>query len=419
MASNIDFSLPPFGSATTAGVRNNFIAAKNEIESLQNDVAQGASPSLVIVDSLSNLPAPSGGIITLEDNKAYFFATTVDLIGNRLVCGQNTTLLGSSSENCRIKSTGLATALVTSAWSIPIRGLTIEASIAIDLNAFGNANQAIDWFGVNFTNCASVGTIANYANCVFTDCAFLESSNLTFDGSIDTIAFSQTLFNCNGGSMIIIPDTATINRRIRIIYSSFIVLPGETGISFGAVATVPDDGYILDTVNFGGGGTYVSGVDFKDLKSLWINCRGISNTANVGFMTMQANATATAISATSTPVKVAGTTILSDDSQKFTHSNNRLTYAGALTRSFKITAIASLNSGNANIIGLYIAKNGSVQSISSSFSTTSGAGKAENMLSQIVIELATDDYIEIFTSNETAVTNITVSNLSATAEGLN
>lgn len=35
MASSIDPAIPPFGNATTAGVRNNFAAAKSEIEALQ------------------------------------------------------------------------------------------------------------------------------------------------------------------------------------------------------------------------------------------------------------------------------------------------------------------------------------------------------------------------------------------------
>lgn len=38
MASNIDTAIPPFGNPTTAGVRNNFTAAKNEIEDLQSSI---------------------------------------------------------------------------------------------------------------------------------------------------------------------------------------------------------------------------------------------------------------------------------------------------------------------------------------------------------------------------------------------
>jgi len=38
MSSNINTAIPPYGSATTAGVRANFVAAKTEIEALQNAI---------------------------------------------------------------------------------------------------------------------------------------------------------------------------------------------------------------------------------------------------------------------------------------------------------------------------------------------------------------------------------------------
>lgn len=38
MSSNINTAIPPFGSPTTAGVRNNFTAAKSEIEALQGAI---------------------------------------------------------------------------------------------------------------------------------------------------------------------------------------------------------------------------------------------------------------------------------------------------------------------------------------------------------------------------------------------
>lgn len=47
MASNIDITQPPTGSATTAGVRNNFSAAKSEIEALQSDVSSHTGQSAI------------------------------------------------------------------------------------------------------------------------------------------------------------------------------------------------------------------------------------------------------------------------------------------------------------------------------------------------------------------------------------
>lgn len=59
MASNINAAVPPFGNATTAGVRENFATAKAEIETLQrqigfvdyNDAATGVTPIAVGVST--------------------------------------------------------------------------------------------------------------------------------------------------------------------------------------------------------------------------------------------------------------------------------------------------------------------------------------------------------------------------------
>jgi hypothetical protein len=153
--------------------------------------------NFIFVKSKSDLPTPVGGVINLVDNATYFFLTTVDLLGSSLLCGQNTTILGASSENCRIKSTGLypLTALINSEWSLPIRNITIEHNVAIDLDATGNANQALDWFGVNFSDCETVGTIKGYNNFIATDCALLNSGTLTFDGTIGTVGFQSCIFD--------------------------------------------------------------------------------------------------------------------------------------------------------------------------------------------------------------------------------
>lgn len=396
--------------------------AYSEIGEINNTLAVATSPYFVVVDSLLDLPAPVSGVITLANNYTYYFVNTVDLVGNRLVAGQNTTILGASSENCRIKSTGLgSTALITSAWSMPMRNITLEADVVLDLDASSNANQALDWSGVNFTDCATIGTIKTYNNFVMTCSAFLNSAGLTFDGTTGTIAFTQCLFDCASASTaIILPSTLTISRRFRIIYSSFVVGVGETGLSVSASAIIPNDSYILDTVNFSGGGTYTTGVAYSDNKALFVANKGISNSASIGFMTMQANATATTVGASSTDYKVSGTTTLESISQKFTMpTDNRLTYGGAITRDFRVLVTAALESSNNNVLGIYIAKNGTVLTNSSNFSTTSGTGKADNNISQTVVELATNDYLEVFISNETGANNITATYMSMIVEAIN
>jgi len=374
------------------------------------------------INSKTDFPAGSAGVITLLDNVTYFITTTLDLTGDRIICGQNTTILGGSSENCRIKSTGLnaATALITSQWSLPIRSITIEHDTAINLDASLNANQALDWFGVNFTNCATVGTVKGYSNFIASDCGLLNSGAITFDGTIATIGFVSSIFDAaSTKTLIIIPATATITRRFRIIYSAFVALSGETALNVSTSATIPVEGYILDTVNFSGGGTYITGVQYNDNKSLFLNCKGVLNSAELAYYTMNGNVTATTVASAGVAYKVAGTTASQSVTQKFTNTANRATYNSVISRIFSIQAVLSLTSGNNHQIGCYFAKNGTIIANTEVYITTNGSGKAEAAKIQGLVELTENDYLEVFVENDTSATNITVTNLSVIVDSLN
>lgn len=368
------------------------------------------------INSIDDFPAAISSVITLSSNVTYFICSEIDLVGSRLVGGQNTTIIGGSSENCRIKSTGLsaATALISSAWSLPIRNITIEHGTAISLDATANANQALDWFGVNFTDCAIIGTIKNYNNFVMNDSAFLNSQGLTFDGSFGTIAFGNTLFdNRTSGTMITLPATATITRRFRIIYSSFICLSVETGINVNASATIPEEKYILDTVNFSGGGTYLTGVTDTSNKALFTNCVGITNTNVNGQLYMQNNATVTTVASANVFYKVLGTTTASADNQKYLHSNNRLTNDAIIPRKFLIQCNLSFTSGSNNVcqFGFYDSVLATVRTPSKTKSTANGSGRAESVTFNCVVTHKQGDYLEIHASNTTGSNNITVTDM--------
>jgi len=368
---------------------------------------------IIFVGSKSDLPTPSAGVITLAANATYFITGTVDLTGDRLECGENTAIIGGSSENCRIKSTGLVAALITSVYSLPIRNITIEAALALNLDGDGTTT-AIDWFGVNFTDCAVVGTVKDYTNFIMTDCAFLNSGGMTLDGTIGSVGFSSCLFNCNTtNTVFILPATLTITRRFRVIYSSFVVLSGETGINVNASATIPTETYILDTVNFSGGGTYLTGVSVTSNKALFINCTNILNSSVNAQLYMQANATATTVSVQNTFYKIAGTTTASADNSKFSHSDNRLTCDAVISRKYLIQANLSFTSGNNDIcqFGFYDSQLATVRTPSKTKATANGSGRAENVSFACVVTMAINDYIEVYCTNTSASTNITVDQL--------
>lgn len=375
----------------------------------------------VKVNELSDLPAPDeSGVITLVDDTTYEFSTDLDLEGSCLECGSNTVLLGYSSENSILRSTGLDsnTALIKSEWTLPIRHIKFIHDKVFDLDATANAGQALDWRGVNVENSSNIGTIKNYSNFVVSSMAFINSSGLTFDGEFGTVSFNECLFDSDsGGTSLILPSTLTITRRFRIIYSAFVTLSGETGLNVSTSATIPSEGYILDTVNFTGGGTYTTGVAYDDDKSRWDNCRGVNNTSSVCNYYMTGNSTATTIDAANTPVKIAGANSgVSPVTQGFTVTDGRATYDRALTRDFKITYVLTCTAGNNNELGFYIAKNGAPDDASETYLTTNTGGRVENGFVQGVATLSQGDYIEPWVENADNTTDVTVVSINVILE---
>ncbi len=381
--------------------------------------------NFVFVSTLSDLPTAVGGVITLLAETTYFFTNDLDLNGSRLVGASDTVILGPSSENAKITSTGLGTglsnALFTTEWTTPIRHVTFgDVDTAINIDGVTNSPVALDWTGVNFQNVPNVGQISTCDNWIYSKGAFLNSKGLTFTGTVGTIGIDNSIFVGDGsaGNILEIDASATITRRFRIIYSSIVAFGSTVGIDVDVLATVPTEGYILDTINFSGGGTYTSGVDYLDNKVRWSNSRGVTNTSEFGNYYMTNNATVTPIASAGVEYKIEGTTTPKAINQKFTHTNNRLTYTGGLDREFQISATVSFTSGNNKVIGLYINKNGTIISDSEMYATTSGSGRAESIHVQTVLPLTANDYIELWIENDTDATDVTVEFLNLICKSL-
>jgi hypothetical protein len=393
----------------------------DEIQSAINTIS-GNAPStdkFIYIESKSDLPDAVGGVITLLANATYYFIGTIDLAGDRLEGSENTCLLGPSSENAFITSTGLGVGipLFSTEWTTAIRHITInDVDTGIYINGNINPPVALDWTGVNFNDVSNVGTINTCDNFIFTKGSFLSSQNLLITGTAGTIGIDNSLLRADASStdfIINIDEDAIITRRFRIIYTSIVASGTSKGIFASPTASINTESYILDTVNFSGGSTYLDGISTTSNETLFVNCINIDNTSVNGQLYMTSNATASVIATQSFWVKVAGNTIPSIDNEKYTTSNNRLTNDAKIERKYLIQAHLSFNSGNGNVceFGFYDSKLGAIRTPSRAKSTANAAGRAENITLGCVVNHSQGDYIEVWCQNTSSATNITVSEL--------
>lgn len=410
------------GTAATATQvyegQNNYVQSQDYLNAIRDNISGEFPDKYKLIGSKLDLPNPSGGVITLADNTTYFFAGDIDLTGDRLVAGEDTVITGGSSENSTILSTGLTgDALITSQYSLPMRFISLSASIAIDLDGSGiSPTPVIDWFGVNFLNCPTMGTIKDYGNVIFSDCAILNSDELTYDGEIGTVAWNNSLFVGSGAakSVHILSSTLDITRRWRSVYSAG-VAPGSSTlieVQDASNSFANNESFILDTVNFSGGGAYLSGTSNDDNQTLITNTVGVPNSANIAQYFMTNNTGSTGQAPQGTFFKVSGSTTPGEYVEKFTVSNNRATYVGALTAFFEVVAMMSIVGSNNNVIATRVAKNGVTIEASQTRSTLNSSGRSENSSCQAVTQLVDGDYVEIWVANETSGNSITVEDLS-------
>jgi hypothetical protein len=388
--------------------------------------------NFIFVGTKNDLPPAVSGVITLKDNYTYFFTTTVDLEGDRLVAGDNTTILGGSSENCRIKSTGIGTdvALLSSVYSLPLRNITLEAPWAINLVASIPSVHALDWFGVNFTNCARVGIISSYNNFIMLDGAFLSSQDLTFNGTTGTVGFNQCLFSGNFGlggtkSILNFPSTFICTRRIRITVCSLVVPPGYTGITVqdGVTFTQPES-FILSTNNFSGPGTKLgisTHTDIDGATSFYEGNRGIDNTFVIGQYYMKNNTEETTFTGIGTYSKIAGvTTTTSATNSKFIHSDNRLTCSAGIERQYltQVSATVVTSTDTVCSLGIYDSSNGNqiLDASTLEFECINGVPITVHITD--VHKHILNDYIEVHISNLNNTDPVTVTQLNVLATQL-
>lgn len=299
-----------------------------------------------------------------------------------------------------------------------IRNLTLVAA--------GVGGKIFDITGTNtetlviqnsiIANTTNVGTIQDFSTVFMNIIQFSGNTDgITFTDINSLLLSNLGWFGNNAGTY----ETYTGTYSILEKQGGFSdVAGGATGIDVSSNPTVTN-GSITGT-SFTGAGTYVdpytvggfSGFNFS--KEWNVLCPGLlteNDEVATGNLYVSSTAT-TSISASNTPTKMAGTTTGLNLFRTTSSTDNRITYTGTKTRFFTYTGSISVTaSANGKRFVFYLAKNGSILPESEqSRKIANGADRGSISLSGVV-ELSTNDYVEVWVENINDATNITAESM--------
>ena len=125
------------------------------------------------------------------------------------------------------------------------------------------------------------------------------------------------------------------------------------------------------------------------------------------------NTTATTITTTDVFVKIAGVTQQIEATSNFTVADNRLTYTGSDTKKFQYSfTICGTTTTNNITYSVKVFKNGASIDESLTCADFHTANRMESLSGSGFVELATNDYVEIWMANNDATQDPTVRVLS-------
>ena len=380
--------------------------------------------NIVFVNSESDFPAPSGGVITLAANTTYILGANITT-SNRFVAADNSKIMGMSFFAPRLTYTGSGDMFTGVDVNFEIGPIAITAASAQLFNFSETGSGGLKLFQADtvvVSQCAKWGTYNNLQSVLIVNSSCpnagdgisllgtasvvisvrqfaLISTSVTFTG----IDFDAAVF-----------DTVELRDLLFIAPSGAIGLSGlanNANISSGFIATVEGG-------TFNGGMTPLNGITTDDFRWRFSANQGIADTMPGAMLAVVGNATATTIAATNTPVKVNATFTTVEQSHFTADSTGRITYNGERPLTIDVDAVLSMapSSGTNQTMRAFIAVNGSVINNSrKAVFADSGAYVNNTLIWRI--DIMTGDYFEVWVTNQSTVTDVIVQDMTLRVTG--
>ncbi len=365
--------------------------------------------NIIYVDSLGDLPSPSGGGITLDGSKLYIFSGFVNISPNYLNLN-GASLRGMDPGRDGIMSTVAGGILRSTNVSVYMDNIAV-----IPLSTSTKAYDFSDATGTKFCNLFSgcsvvevgipslgVGQVSGFNTITIALNYWSCKDGIKVTGAVGKfVANYNFITSITGGYGMEFLAGLTINDVD--LSNNYFIYSGATGVKVNAGAVI--DRGRMTTNMFRGVGTYLTGFDSYSPGWQMVSNTNIPNSRSFCFEYMNDNVTATSLPVVSTYYKISGTTTVSKQ-QKFTGTNNRLTYTGKEAFTSKIIAVVGAKSpANSADFSIAIAKNGVIVPFPNGSMSASSNNQSFQITLITELDLQTNDYIEVFVRTNNNNTN--------------
>jgi hypothetical protein len=410
--------------ATKAQQLSKALLVKNETKRYANtairvgglfDDIVNSSVNWLLIESVDDLtPYLSGDEYVLPENTLVIVNGTVNIGERSIRISTGTVLRGFANANIIYSGEGGAVVSTNVGSAVIIRELNIvSVNGGQCLNLQGTIDHQLNVFFVGLFGVKG-GTITGFDVQAFKDCFINSADGLTLRGTTNKIFVSACPFFGVTSSAITLHQDLVCD-VVDIVTSFFKFEAPGVGIT-------AQEGYQVSEGRISGSliqgtTTALSGFSPSDVNWQITGNSGLADSRITGGYFLNAKAQ-TVITTIDTPVKVAGTTTGYALNERFTTTNNRLTYTGARPAVVDFKGTFSVSTANNTNLSFYISKNGVIQSESRS-RVRVGAGLDERAGTVTdLIEMVAGDFVEIWVENNDSTANVTCLALNLNGQGL-
>lgn len=393
--------------------RNSFDKSNQNFTELYG--LQGANPIIYVAEE-ADFPVQDATTITLEAGKIYQYTASFST-AKKFTVNDGAKLTAFNFFSPILTYTGTGSMFTGTDASFTIRECRIDCPNA---QAFSFTDTVGGTFlflmyDMRIVSAAKFGTFNNMQTVLISG-----SSSLDMDDGISLTGANMVIFSI---SKLFLGSTSatfegvdfgtTVSQTIEI--DDFIPIgpTGSIGIK-GAASSANIPVGNLATVagcDFSGVDTPVIGIVVSDdVRWRFTGNAGVSDTMIDCLLSLTSNATATTISTISTPVLIAGTWVIEDESLMTCTTAGRATFKSEVVRRLPVSAVLDVEpaSGTNKLIKVYLYKNGT-KITASGRQVKADAANPLNVALSWQLDLAENDYLELYVENNTDTIDILVS----------